>query len=377
MAIYVKRVQSYEDYEAIKEFAEESIKAFILKGKEEDLPLNGKRVLLKPNLLMKKPPEAHVTTHPAVVRAFAEVFVKGGAEVFLGDSPGGKNTEASFQKSLKISGLLPLVEELGVKPVFFDGQAREVNVGGKLRANLEIYKPEEDYDFIVNICKFKTHGFMGLTCAVKNLFGFVVGTSKAQCHLRFPEPETFAEMLVDLALYINPNLNVVDGIVGMDREGPSSGRPVKTGFLAASSDPFVLDYYLAKVAKLDLERIYTVSASKKRGLLKEEVEVEGDELFIERFEMPERTRVLSGSKLFSWFRGQLTALPYYDKKSCKKCYECLKNCPPQVIEKDSYGYPVLSNPDQCIRCYCCVELCPYGAAKVRQPLLLRLLKKVL
>jgi uncharacterized protein (DUF362 family)/NAD-dependent dihydropyrimidine dehydrogenase PreA subunit len=372
--ILVKRVYDYEDYEKIKEFAEEAVGLF-LNGRGE-ASLYGKKVLLKPNLLMKKPPEAAVTTHPHVVKAFAEVLSAMGANLYLGDSPGGKNTEASFKRSLKVSGLQGVVEEFAIKEVFFDGMATEINIGGKLKTTLEIFKPD-GFDLIVNLCKFKTHGFMGLTCAVKNLFGFVVGTAKAQCHLRFPEPKVFADMLLDLALYLKPSLNIVDGIVSMDREGPSSGRPVKTGFLVASNDPFALDFYLASTAGLELNRIYTVKASLERGLLDKDPELIGDSLEIKNFEMPEKTRVLSGSGVFKWLRNQLTALPYYDRKTCRRCYECLKNCPPQVIGKNKEGFPVLEDSDRCIRCYCCVELCPYGAAKIKQPLLLKIFKRLL
>lgn len=373
-AIILKRVEDYSDYQSIKEFAEKAVAAFL--EKESSDGLRGRKVLLKPNLLMKKPPEAAVTTHPQIVRAFAETLALKGADIYIGESPGGKNTEASFKRSLKVCGLEEVVRDLGLKELFFDGSSEEVSIGGKLKATLEIFKPE-GFDLIVNLCKFKTHGFMGLTAAVKNLFGFVVGTAKAQCHLRFPEPEIFADMLVDLALYIKPSLSVVDGIISMDREGPSSGRPVKTGFLAASNDPFTLDYFLAEKARLDLNRLYTVRASLERGLVDKNPEVIGDKLNIEKFEMPARTRALSGSQAFKWLRNHLTALPYYERSACRRCYECLKNCPPRVIAKDKDGYPVLENPDGCIRCYCCVELCPYGAARIKQPLLLRILRGIL
>lgn len=369
--ILTAHVDSYEDSQKITEFVEKSVNTFLAGD------LKGKKVLVKPNLLMKKPPESAVTTHPQVVKAVFEILRKREADIYLGESPGGKNTEASFQKSLAVSGLKKLVEEYGVKVVYFDGNSTEKNIGGKLKTTLEIFDPKGQFDYIINVCKFKTHGFMGLTCAVKNLFGFVVGTAKAQCHLRFPEPEVFADMLVDLALYLKPELSIVDGIVSMDREGPSSGRPVSTCFLASSSDPFTLDYFLSRVANLDQERIYTVKASLVRGLVNKDHRVDGDQIIIKEFEMPEKTRILSSSPFFKWFRNQLTAIPYYDRNLCKKCYECLKNCPPQVIKKNEDGFPVLADAEKCIRCYCCVELCPYGAAKISQPLLLRIFKKAL
>jgi NAD-dependent dihydropyrimidine dehydrogenase PreA subunit len=215
---------------------------------------------------------------------------------------------------------------------------------------------------------------MGLTAAVKNLFGFVVGTAKAQCHLRFSDPHSFADMLVDLALYIKPTISIVDGIYSMDREGPSSGRVVNTKFLAASDEPFTLDYLLAKHFGIPESRVYTVSASLKRNLIDLAPDIKGSLPAYEKFELPERSRIDTSSKAFSFARNMLTALPYYDKEVCKKCYECLENCPPQVIRKDETGFPVLADEKNCIRCYCCIELCPYGAAKLNYPLLLRVFK---
>lgn len=378
MKVFVKRIDSYEDAESIGKFVRESIEKFVFRGKRlSENNLSGKKVLLKPNLLMKKNPEQAVTTHPAVVRAVAEAFKNLGATVYIGESPGGVNTESSFQRTLKVCGLETAIRELEIHTVFFDGLSEEKKIGGKINAGLKIFDPEGEFDFIVNLPKFKTHGFMGLTCAVKNLFGFVSGASKAQCHLRFPEPEVFADMLVDLALFIKPHLTIVDGIVAMDREGPSSGRPVRTGFLASSDDVFALDYFLARAFSLDLDRIHTVQSSLRRGLISEDIEIDGDSIGFADFEMPEKTRVLANKKIFRWFRNQLTAIPYYDREICRKCYECLKNCPPQVISRDSRGYPFLKDRNGCIRCYCCVELCPYKAAKVYQPLLLRFFSRFL
>ncbi len=368
--LFLRKIDSYVKREEIECFASKAVRIFLGDS------LSGKKVIVKPNILMAKTPQAAVTTHPEIVRAIAKALIEDGAVVYLGESPGGVNTRSRLARALRVTGLKDVMDELGISFVYFDESYEVINVGGKTKANLKITKALNEFDIIVNAAKFKTHGFMGLTAAVKNLFGFVIGTAKAECHLRFKDPEDFANMLVDLAEYIKPQLNIVDGIVSMDREGPSSGRPINTGFLAASDDAFTLDYHLSKAASLDMRMLYTVRASSERGLVKNDAEIIGDEIKITDFELPQKPRILSNFPAFRLIRRQLTATPYYDRSICRKCYECLNNCPPQVIEKDDRGFPYLADEDACIKCYCCVELCPYGAAKLRYPLLLRLSKRL-
>lgn len=366
-AVLLRKVSDYHQTAEIEEFVAGFIESEIAGS------LKGRKVLLKPNLLMKKSSESAITTHPAVVGACARVLKKKGADLYLGDSPGGRNTRSSYNRLLKGCGLDGVIREYRIEPLFFDEDYSEVNIGGQTSAKLSVARAAKEFDLIFNLAKFKTHGFMGLTAAVKNNFGFVIGFAKAQCHLRFPDPLNFAAMLVDLTMYVSPQFNIVDGIVSMDREGPSSGRVVNTGFLAASTSPFLLDFDLLKRTAIEESRVYTVTVSRQRGLIPEKYEVQGDsELSLRQFEPPKKTSLLGEKPVFKWARKQLTALPYYDKDTCRKCYKCVENCPPQVIEKDSEGYPYLSDSQGCIRCYCCVELCPYKAARLRYPLLLRL-----
>lgn len=365
--VLIRRIPDYSKTSDIEDFIADFIEREIAGS------LKGNKILLKPNLLMKKPPETAITTHPAVVGACARVLKKKGADLYLGDSPGGKNTRNSFLKLLKGCGLEDIISEYGIEPVFFDEDFNEVNIGGETKARLAVASAAKKFDLVVNLAKFKTHGFMGLTAAVKNNFGFVVGFAKAQCHLRFPDPLDFASMLIDLAAYVSPQFNIIDGIMSMDREGPSSGRVIQTGFMAASPSPFLVDYDLLKRTSIEPSRAFTVTVSQKRGLVPADYTVEGDSGFqMKEFEPPKKTGLLSEKAIFRWARNQLTATPYYDRNLCKKCYKCLENCPPQVIKKDSEGYPYLADVQNCIRCYCCVELCPYKAAKLRYPLLLRL-----
>lgn len=336
--------------------------------------LKGKKILLKPNLLLRKTPELAVTTHPAVVRAVAESLKERGAEVHLGDSPGGINNLSSYQKILTTTGILDACKEYSIEPVFFDIYKKDVLVGGKLNAKLEVTNIRGEYDLIVNLPKFKTHGFMGITAAVKNLFGFVVGISKAQCHLRFTEKEVFADMLIDLAIYVNPALTFIDAVEAMDGRGPSAGRVFKAGFVAGGTNIFELDDLLGKIAGISEERMPTVKASRKLKLSKpEDIKVIGEKLCLEGFELPREFPSFLKSQLLPQARNWLTAKPRFNRAMCRKCNICLDNCPPRALKHSKNGYPILLNSKLCIRCYCCEELCPYGAVTLDYSWLLRVL----
>ena len=100
------------------------------------------------------------------------------------------------------SGILRVVEETVAEPVEF---AAAVEVpGGGLFKRLEIARPYLEADRLINLAKLKTHEMMTMTCAVKNLFGAVVGTGKAGWHLKAgADREMFARMLLEIYLIAN------------------------------------------------------------------------------------------------------------------------------------------------------------------------------
>ena len=102
-----------------------------------------------------------------------------------------------------------------------------------------------DADFIIDIPKVKTHVMVGMTCAVKNLFGTVPGLSKAEFHMRFPAPEDFGSMLADLCEAVRPDMVVADGIVAMEGDGPASGTPYALGLILGGKAPMMLTWLFA------------------------------------------------------------------------------------------------------------------------------------
>ena len=96
-------------------------------------------------------------------------------------------------------------------------------------------------DAIIDLCKLKTHGMMGLTYAIKYFFGSIPGTVKPEFHYRYPRAEDFANVLVDLYEYSKSRLCICDAVVGMEGNGPTQGTPREIGCLIASRNGHMID----------------------------------------------------------------------------------------------------------------------------------------
>ena len=94
--------------------------------------------------------------------------------------------------------------------------------------------------FTIHMCvsKLKSHGMMGMSCAVKNLFGTIPGTIKPEFHFRYPDYNDFANMLIDLNEHLKACFNIVDGVVAMEGNGPTAGVPKQVGLVLASRNPY-------------------------------------------------------------------------------------------------------------------------------------------
>ena len=204
--------------------------------------VQGKTVLIKPNILSPKKPENAVCTHPVVVGAAVKLFVElGASRVIVGESPATANPTAAA----KATGMYKQIIENGGEWVEFGGGTQVPCEQGKIVKTLEFADAFSQADIVVSVAKLKTHQLMSYTGAMKNLFGFIVGLKKAQTHYRFPNKADFASFLTDLNLAAKPQYAIMDAIVCMEGQGgPGNGNPVKVGFLAASDNILALELKL-------------------------------------------------------------------------------------------------------------------------------------
>jgi len=221
----------------------------------------GERILLKPNMLSVKSPEQAVTTHPVVVRAVADLVREAGGRVMIGDSPG----MGGFQRVADKSGIARAAAESGAELIEF--KATVDLPGSGIFRRFTLARAYWEADKIINLPKLKTHEMMTMTCAVKNLFGAVVGAEKAGWHLKAgASREQFARLLLEIYLLKKPVLNIVDAIVAMEGNGPGSGDPLQVGALIAGVNPVAVDMVAGRLAGIPQELLHVEREARRMGL---------------------------------------------------------------------------------------------------------------
>lgn len=248
----------------------------------------GNRVLLKPNLLTGARPGKECTTRPELVYWVARLVQEAGGKPFLGDSP----AFGSARGVAIANGYQPMLEELALPIVNFRG-SRYQAVGDTFN-HLLLSKEAMEADVIINLPKVKSHVQLTLTLGVKNLFGCVPGKMKAWWHMEAGKDSArFGNMLVETARTINPNLTILDGIIGHEGNGPSGGEPRLLGILGASADVFALDRAMVEILNADPASVPTVAASQRLGICPSLDEIEFPalspaDLRIEDWQLPEK-----------------------------------------------------------------------------------------
>ncbi|MCT4596115.1 MAG: DUF362 domain-containing protein [Anaeromicrobium sp.] len=345
----------------------------------------GDKVLLKLNLLMKKKPEEATTTHPIFTKALAKILIDHGAEVIIGDSPGGPFNTSILKGIYRACGIEKIANEVGAKLNYNTNTMEIKNEDGLILKKIVGIEVLKEVDKVISVSKLKTHGMMMFTGAVKNMFGIVAGLEKAEYHVRMPNNEDFSNALVDICIAAKPILSFMDGIVGMEGEGPSAGEPRKVGVIIGSTSPYELDVVATSIIGLDPIKVPTIKRCVERNLCSgklEDINLMGEDInkfILNDFVIPEiRSLDLLDGKLPKFIRDILNNLlqpkPVFNHDECVGCSDCADNCPPRVIEMVN-NRPVV-NLDGCIRCFCCQELCPVKAILIHRPLLMKLLAKL-
>src|SRR4030043_1323243 len=278
----------------------------------------GNRVLLKPNLLYGKSPEKAVTTHPSILRGMIQIVREAGGIPFIGDSP----SVGSLMKTAEKAGIKAVADEMNCPLVDFSRPVLPPKGGGNTFKQLEVDQAVLEADVVINLPKFKTHSLTLLTLGVKNLFGCVPGSKKPLWHLKAgKDQKTFAKILVDIYEVIRPSLTVLDGIVGMEGNGPNSGRPIPIGLILASGGSLSLDQIVCDLLGISRESLLTNQVAIEQGMGKETIEVLGEkveDVRISSFQFPTLSQIDWGLPGFlrKALKNALTSKPVIDEEVC-------------------------------------------------------------
>jgi uncharacterized protein (DUF362 family)/Pyruvate/2-oxoacid:ferredoxin oxidoreductase delta subunit len=369
--VSIVKCQSYDEEEVLEGLRQ----SIDLIGGIENFVRSGDLVLLKPNLLYGKAPEKAVTTHPSIVKGMIQIVREAGGIPFIGDSP----SIGSLMRAAEKAGIKRVADETRCPLMEFDKPILPPKGGGKFFKQFEIDRAVLEADVVINLPKWKTHGLTLLTLGVKNLFGCIPGPRKALWHLKAGDDrKVFAQMLIDLYQIIQPSLTILDGILGMEGNGPGSGHPIQLGLILASRDPLSIDQIVCDLLGISRKSLPTNRLAFKEGLGESGIEVVGErveDVKIPHFRLPtlsEPAWNLPGF-LRRVLKNALTSKPVFEVDLCDHCDRCAGICPPKALERRGKG--LFFDYGKCIRCFCCLEVCPEGAIKIKPGWALKLVRR--
>jgi len=291
-----------------------------------------------------------------------------GAKVIVGDNPALAGLKEN-QRCARRSGILE-ASEGAYQDISSDTQ--EVEVNARLIDRILVSKEVLEADVVVNLPRFKTHIFTTISGGVKNCFGYVLGGEKPKIHLKAPNNELFSETLVDILQIRPPELTIMDGIIAMEGNGPStSGKLRHVGKILAADNTVALDAVMCHMMGISPLKVNYLRTAADRNLAPmdpREMDLIGQLEVLPKFKMPfsfiASTRF--GMVINRWLTGiWVQNKVKVDPNQCARCYNCVKVCPPKAMHiPEKKAFPKV-NHDTCILCYCCLEICPESALDVK------------
>ncbi len=240
---------------AVAEDYQDDLVSLIMSGLKElaisPEAIRGKRILLKPNLVEPRSGLSHINTHPLVVRAAYDAFRRlGASHVIVAEGPGHCRDihyvlEESGYADVLLKEKIPFVD-------INNDQGLEVENKGRMTRLETLTLPAtlKHVDWIVSLPKVKTHHWTGVTLSMKNLFGLMPGIfygwpKNVLHHIGIDKA------IFDIAMTVRPQLAIVDGIIGMEGDGPIMGSAKKAGVIVMGGDVAAVDATCARIMGVD------------------------------------------------------------------------------------------------------------------------------
>ncbi len=334
------------------------------------------KVVIKPNLVMAKSPAYPVTTHPLVIKCVARWLNEHGIhDITLAESSGGLYNAEYMKGVYHTCGMKLLEPEVKLN---MDFSAKTINCPeGFSNHTFHIITPIAEADYIINICKLKTHAMTGYSGGIKNLFGTIPGLEKPQMHYLWPDIKDFSRMLLELAQTVSPQLTIIDAIDAMEGNGPTGGTSHPLHLLLAARDFYSQDYFAAGLMKLDPMSIEMIKQAVERGFIDpDNIQVVGDSIpeNLTPFQLPDTKKLDFSSAVPKFLQKPFAKIaakifksyPQVDKNICVGCGKCAESCPAHIIKIENKKAHFKKKG--CISCFCCQEMCPVKAISVKKAL---------
>ncbi|MBN2565149.1 MAG: DUF362 domain-containing protein [Candidatus Eisenbacteria bacterium] len=313
MAVFLENVKRYR----LNEIEDAIRRALDALG----VDLDGKRTaFIKPNLVIAANPSTAVVTHPAVVEAIVNVLRESGvSDISLGDGPGvGLDVERVFCRT----GYADLCERLGLNLVNLNTAERRKRTWkyGELGVPAAVL----DTDLYINVPKLKTHGYTTVTLSIKNHKGLLSEPDKKRDHqLGLHDP------LAQHAALRPPDLIVLDGVVGVEGDGPLHGRRIRAGILAVGTNMLETDVVAARHMGFDPMAIKHLAIAAELGLGNTDPEVIGSAPSLKfKPANEEFGRVVN---IYSW----------RDPTACSMCIDSFSGAVQLAVRRPRYWFTLL------------------------------------
>jgi len=349
------KCNSYENIK-VRKALEESLKNIDFSFKKN------LKVLIKPNLVYPIEPETAITTNPVIIEELCKILKEYNAEIFIGES-----SMYETKKAFKISGIEKLKKY--AKIINFESEDKQffkIN-----NQDVPLPKILFDVDLIINFPKLKTHCLTLVTLCVKNLYGCVPGKLKEHYHKVFPSAEKISKFFSELHKTIKPELNIIDGIEGLEGDGPTAGgEKIKSNLIITSKNAVAADIIASEIMGFNPYNIFT---NKFSNIEKKDILVIGDAKDLKlNFKKPSR---ISMTIPVLNFINNLLFKPKisFNHEKCIKCRRCEKKCPVKAISLSPYPE---CNHKNCIKCLCCIEICKQNAVSLEDNLVKKIIRKI-
>jgi uncharacterized protein (DUF362 family) len=262
--VFIAKLASYES-----DIASVVLAGFRELGVNEE-EIRGKRILLKPNLVEPHAGMGPINTHPQVIRGAAEAFLRVGASKVIVAEGAGHSRDSLLV--LEESGLqnvlrrerIPFVDLNYVSGYTVKNSGRRTSL-----PTLTLPFTLQEVDWVVSVPKMKTHHWVGVTLSMKNLFGVMPGSyygwPKNLFHF-----QGIGKSILDINEVVKPSFTIVDGVIGMEGDGPIMGTPKQAGVLVMGRDLPAADATCARIMGIDPHKVpYLAAASGRLGTIRE------------------------------------------------------------------------------------------------------------